>query len=197
MDTDLESVINEGIMKKTITALSNEGVPYKGVLYGGLMISGDNRPYVIEFNARLGDPETQPILFKMESDIAPILLACIEGNLDHIQNIKWRDGVSICVVLASKGYPDQPEKGKVIRGLQDLANKKDIMVFHAGTKKIGNEFYTSGGRVLGVTAIGSDYRDAVRKVYEAVSCIQFDGMHYRKDIGKKAFTEGDDNEKNI
>ncbi|OPY00265.1 MAG: Phosphoribosylamine--glycine ligase [Syntrophorhabdus sp. PtaU1.Bin002] len=197
MNPVLEDVINESIMKKTITALSSEGVPYKGVLYGGLMISGDNRPYVIEFNARLGDPETQPILFKMESDIAPILLSCIEGNLDHVQGIEWRNGVSICVVLASKGYPDQPEKGKVIRGLQDLANKKDIMVFHAGTKKIGNEFYTSGGRVLGVTAIGNDYHDAVRKVYEAVSCIQFDGMHYRKDIGKKALTEGDDNEKNI
>ncbi|HBA56181.1 phosphoribosylamine--glycine ligase [Syntrophorhabdus aromaticivorans] len=197
MDTGLENVVNEDIMKKTITALSSEGAPYKGVLYGGLMISRDNRPYVIEFNARLGDPETQPILFKMESDIAPILLGCVEGNLSHTRNIEWRDGVSICVVLASKGYPDQPEKGKVIKGLQDLANRKDVMVFHAGTKKIGNEFYTSGGRVLGVTAIGNDYRDATRKVYDAVSCIQFEGMYYRKDIGKKALTGGNNSGKNI
>ncbi|OPY75962.1 MAG: Phosphoribosylamine--glycine ligase [Syntrophorhabdus sp. PtaU1.Bin153] len=197
MNTTLENAINENIMKKAITALSSEGPPYKGVLYGGLMISGGKTPYVIEFNARLGDPETQPILFKMESDITPILLACVEGNLDHTRDIEWRDGVSICVVLASKGYPDQPEKGKVIRGLEDLVNRKDIMVFHAGTKKIGHEFYTSGGRVLGVTAIGSDYSDAIRKVYDAVSCIQFEGMHYRKDIGRKALTGGNDSGKSI
>jgi phosphoribosylamine--glycine ligase len=150
------------------------------------MIMGDNKPYVIEFNARLGDPETQPILFKMESDIMPILQACIEGRLDKSMTIGWRDGVSVCVVLASRGYPDKTEKGLIIKGLDDLKGDKDVMVFHSGTKKVGKDFYTSGGRVLGVTAIGKTYSDATRKVYDAVSCIEFEGMQYRTDIGSKA-----------
>jgi phosphoribosylamine---glycine ligase len=141
---------------------------------------------VIEFNARLGDPETQPILFKMESDIMPILQACIDRNLDKSTTIKWKEGVSVCVVLASKGYPDRTEKGMLIRGLDDIKGDKDVMVFHAGTKKVGSDFYTSGGRVLGVTAIGKTYGDAIKKVYDAVSCVKFDGMQYRRDIGSKA-----------
>jgi len=183
---NLEEIIDKEVMSKTVNALRNEGIIYKGVLYGGLMLTEKSSPYVLEFNVRMGDPETQPILFKMKSDVVPIMLACAEGKLDTIKNIEWRDGVSICVVLASKGYPDKPEKGKTINGLEDLKNKKDIMVFHAGTKKIGGEFLTSGGRVLGVTAIGSTYEDAIKKVYEAVSCINFEGMQYRKDIGRKA-----------
>jgi phosphoribosylamine--glycine ligase len=182
---DMEEAINQNIMLKTIQALQSEGIGYKGVLYDGLMLSGGT-PYTLEFNARLGDPETQPILFKMESDIVPIVLACVEGKLNTIEHIRWKEGVSICVVVASKGYPDKPEKGKVIRGLGDLKNKKDVMVFHAGTKKVGNDFYTSGGRVLGVTATGKTYKDAIEKVYGAVSCIEFEGMQYRKDIGAKA-----------
>ena len=182
---DMEEVINQNIMLKTIQALRSEGVVYKGVLYDGLMLSGGT-PYTLEFNARLGDPETQPILFKMESDILPIVLACVEGKLNTIEHIKWKEGISICVVIASGGYPDKPQKGKVIRGLGDLKNRKDVMVFHAGTKKVGNDFYTSGGRVLGVTATGKTYEDAIKKVYDAVSCIKFEGMQYRKDIGAKA-----------
>jgi phosphoribosylamine--glycine ligase len=188
IDEKMEIEINDNIMKKTIEAMKSEGADYRGVLYGGLMIMDDKKPYVIEFNARLGDPETQPILFKMESDILPILQACIEGTLDKFTTIGWREGVSVCVVLASKGYPDKTEKGMIIQGLDDLKGDKDVMVFHAGTKKIGNEFYTSGGRVLGVTAIGSTYEYAIAKVYEAVSCIKFDGMQYRKDIGSKALS---------
>jgi len=186
---ELEEVINRDIMLKTINALENEGVVYKGVLYDGLMLS-HGVPYTLEFNARFGDPETQPILFKMESDILPVILACIEGNLDRIDNIRWKEGVSICVVMASKGYPDNPEKGKIIRGLENLKNRRDVMVFHAGTKKVGKEFYTSGGRVLGVTATGKDYRDAIDKVYDAVLSIEFEGMQYRKDIGAKALKYG-------
>lgn len=185
VDDKMAETINRDIMDKTIHALKDEGITYKGVLYGGLMIK-DNRPYVIEFNARFGDPETQPILFKMESDILPILMACIEGSLNEIKEIKWRQGVSVCVVIASRGYPYKPEKGFVINGLDELKNRKDIMVFHAGTKKDGNRFITSGGRVLGVTAIGDSYADAIRKAYDAVSCINFEGMQYRKDIGAKA-----------
>ncbi len=185
VDRDLEDVINARIMRKTIEALASKGIEYKGVLYGGLMIK-DRDPYVVEFNARLGDPETQPILFKMESDIVPILLACTEGKLDTVPEIKWKPGVSLCVVLASKGYPDAPEKGKIIEGLADLRGTDKAMVFHAGTKKTGNEYYTSGGRVLGVTGIGETYGDAIRNVYDAVSCIRFEGMQFRKDIGAKA-----------
>ncbi len=185
IDSLLEKTINQNIMIKTVQALQKEGVVYKGVLYDGLMLSGGT-PYTLEFNARFGDPETQPILFHMESDILPVILACVEGRLNTIERIKWKQGVSICVVIASKGYPEKPEKGMLINGLNELKNKKDIMVFHAGTKKMDNKFYTSGGRVLGVTATGDDYRDAIRKVYDAVSCINFEGMQYRKDIGAKA-----------
>jgi phosphoribosylamine--glycine ligase len=186
IDDQMENEINNNIMMRTIDALKSEGADYRGVLYGGLMIMGDNKPYVIEFNARLGDPETQPILFKMESDIMPILQACIEEKLDKSMTIGWRDGVSVCVVLASRGYPDKTEKGLIIKGLDDLKGDKDVMVFHSGTKKVGKDFYTSGGRVLGVTAIGKTYSDATRKVYDAVSCIEFEGMQYRRDIGSKA-----------
>jgi phosphoribosylamine--glycine ligase len=188
IDDTMEIEINNNIMKRTIDAMKSEGAGYKGVLYGGLMIMDDKKPYVIEYNARLGDPETQPILFKMESDIMPILQACIEGKLNQFTTIGWRDGVSVCVVLASRGYPDKTEKGVVINGLNDLKNDRDVMVFHAGTKKVGNDLYTSGGRVLGVTAIGRTYKDAIDKVYEAIACIKFDGMQFRRDIGSKALS---------
>lgn len=184
----VERDIKTRIMERTIAAMREKGIVYRGVLYGGLMLQ-ESDPYVIEFNARLGDPETQPILFKMESDLLPILMACIEGKLHRIKDIKWKEGVSICVVVASKGYPDKPEKGFVINGLERLKERRDVMVFHAGTKKAGGRYYTSGGRVLGVTAIGSSYEDAMKRVYEAVSMIEFDGMHYRKDIGAKALAK--------
>lgn len=181
----LDHEIRETIMLRTIAAMGRKGIPYKGVLYGGLMFSG-GKPYVIEFNARFGDPETQPILFKMESDILPVLIACVEGKLDKVKDITWKDGVSVCVVLTSAGYPEKPEKGKVIHGLDRLSGANDVMVFHAGTKKAGGEYVTSGGRVLGVTALGPTYEAAIQKAYDAVSRIEFDGMYYRKDIGKKA-----------
>jgi phosphoribosylamine--glycine ligase len=185
IDKAMEDEIDARIMARTVTALKDQGILYKGVLYGGLMLQG-RRPYVIEFNARFGDPETQPILFKMESDIVPILFACIEGRLDSIPAIRWKPGVSVCVVLASPGYPEKPEKGKVIRGLETLKNLDNVMVFHAGTRKTGDVYTTSGGRVLGITAMGETYHDAIRNVYEAVSSIEFDGMQFRRDIGSKA-----------
>lgn len=185
VNSAMETEIDERIMLKTIAALRNKGIIYKGVLYGGLMIK-EKSPFVIEFNARLGDPETQPLLFKMESDILPILMACVEGKLETIGDIRWKPGVSVCVVLASKGYPEKPEKDKVISGLEDLKGRSDVMVFHAGTAKRGEKFYSSGGRVLGVTATGETYKDAIRNVYDAVSCIEFEGMQFRKDIGRKA-----------
>ena len=135
INDELDHEIRETIMLRTIAAMRDKGIPYKGVLYGGLMFSG-GRPYVIEFNARFGDPETQPIIFKMKSDLLPVLVACVEGKLSTIPEIEWKDGVSICVVIASGGYPENPEKGKIIRGLDKLAGRDDVMVFHAGTKKI-------------------------------------------------------------
>ncbi|HEX2965515.1 MAG TPA: phosphoribosylamine--glycine ligase [Syntrophorhabdaceae bacterium] len=138
----LEEEIKNSIMVKTISALKEKGITYKGVLYGGLMLS-NNKPYVIEFNARFGDPETQPIMFNMQSDILPVLMACSGENLGSIPGIEWRDGISVCVVIASKGYPENPEKGKVISGLEALKDNNDVMVFHAGTKKIDGKCYTS------------------------------------------------------
>ncbi|MGD0229295.1 MAG: phosphoribosylamine--glycine ligase [Syntrophorhabdales bacterium] len=181
----LEDDIDETIMKRTVEALAHEGIPYRGVLYGGLMIHG-TRPSVLEFNARFGDPETQPILLKMASDLLPVVSACAEGDLRKAGPLDWKDGVAVCVVVASRGYPDRPEKGKLIRGLGELEGQKDVVVFHAGTKRVGKDYYTSGGRVLGVTAHASTYAEAIRKVYEAVSCIEFEGMYFRRDIGRKA-----------
>lgn len=185
ISNSMEREIRRDIMLRTIAAMKEKGITYKGVLYGGLMIS-ENRPYVIEFNARFGDPETQPIIFKMESDLLPVLTACVEGKLKDIEEIKWKEGVSVCVVIASKGYPEKPEKGKVINGLDQLSTQDDVMVFHAGTKKVGNQYQTSGGRVLGVTAIGPTYEKAISRAYDAVKLINFEGMYYRSDIGKKA-----------
>ncbi|HEY3277160.1 MAG TPA: phosphoribosylamine--glycine ligase [Syntrophorhabdaceae bacterium] len=185
IEAALEAEIKKEIMERTIGGMAEEGIQYKGVLYGGLMLQ-NNHPYVIEFNARLGDPETQPILFKMESDIVPILIASATGGLDSVSPISWKPGVSICVVIASGGYPENPEKGKIIRGLEGLRGHDKVTVFHAGTRKEGGSYYTSGGRVLGITAIGDTYKDAVRNVYDAISSIEFEGMQYRKDIGGKA-----------
>lgn len=185
MKTEIEREVDGLIMTRSVHALAEDGVTFKGVLYGGLMLS-DGVPYVLEFNARFGDPETQPILLKMDSDILPYLLASVEGGLDRIEPISWKPGISICVVLASKGYPDKPEKGQRILGLEELNGRPDIKVFHAGTRNEGGNFYTAGGRVLGVTAIGDSYEDAIKKVYDAVGCIRFEGMQYRTDIGRKS-----------
>lgn len=181
---ELEERIKRDIMEKAIEAMRLEGSPYKGVLYGGLMID-DDYPYVLEFNSRFGDPEIQPILFKMESDLLPILIACLEGNLSEINEIKWKEGFSVCVVLASRGYPVNPETGRLIEGLERFRDKEDVIVFHAGTKKIDGKYYTSGGRVLNVVSIGKTLKEAIDKVYHYVSEIRFEGMHFRKDIGLK------------
>ncbi len=185
VSNEMEEGIDRTIMKATIVALHKEGIVYKGVLYGGLMLDG-TRPGVLEFNARFGDPETQPILFKMESDLLPILTACAEGDLGSLEPIVWKRGVALCVVIASRGYPQRPEKGKLITGLEALDDLDDTFVFHAGTKKVGTEYYSAGGRVLGVTVRGDTHADAIGKAYEAVSRIAFEGMYFRKDIGRKA-----------
>ena len=176
--------ILERVLRPIIQGMGEEGRPYKGVLYAGLMIH-DGHPEALEFNARFGDPETQPVLMRMKGDIIPILEACIKGNLSQYQ-IEWDSRASVCVVMASKGYPGNYEKGKTIHGLKEVSQMKDVFVFHAGTALKDGQVITNGGRVLGVTGLGEDISRAIEKTYQAVKKITWDGVHYRKDIGKKA-----------
>src|SRR3990170_3021556 len=184
-------IVNEKIMKKiteeilepAILGLNKEGRVFKGVLYAGLMIT-EMGPKVIEFNCRFGDPETQVVLPLLESDLAEIFLSIVEEELD-LQDVKWKEGSAVCVVLASGGYPDKYEKGKEIFGLNRVGNS-NVLVFHAGTKKAGNRIVTNGGRVLGVTAFDQTMEGALGKAYSAVDKIRFDGMQYRHDIGYRA-----------
>jgi phosphoribosylamine--glycine ligase len=176
--------IERDIMIPAVRGLVSEGRPYKGVLYAGLMISG-NQVKVLEFNARFGDPEAQPILMRMKSDLVPVLEAVIDGKLNKIE-IEWRKEASVCVVMASGGYPGPYEKGKEILGLEEAKALQDVVVFHAGTKSMDNRICTNGGRVLGVTSLGIGVAEAINKAYEAVKLIKWNGVHYRSDIGKKA-----------
>lgn len=181
---ELESVIMERVMRPTLKGLNSAGIKYKGILYAGLMIR-DGHPYVLEFNCRLGDPETQPVLSRLKTDIVDIAFAIADERLSDI-NLEWKPEASVCVVIASKGYPGKYEKGKVIKGLDDAKKHKDVVIFHAGTSFNNGDIVTAGGRVLGVTAIGADIKDAKEKVYRAIEEIHFDGMHYRKDIAERA-----------
>jgi len=177
----LEEEIRKDIITPIIDGLLKEGTPYKGVLYIGLMIV-DSKPYVLEFNVRFGDPETQAVLPRLKTDIVDIIEASIDGRLSEI-NIDWDDRASVCVVCASGGYPGSYKKGFLIEGLDKISGE-DLIVFHAGTvNSQPNQYKTSGGRVLGVVALGEDIEKAINKVYQGCSCINFEGMHYRKDIG--------------
>jgi phosphoribosylamine--glycine ligase len=176
--------VRDKIMLPMIRAMQQEGRPYKGILYAGLMLTKTG-PQILEFNARFGDPETQPLLVRMDSDIIPIFEACIDGTLDKCP-LQWKNESSVCVVMAAKGYPDSYEKGKSISGLKDANALPGVVVFHAGTKEQDGEVLTQGGRVLGVTAIGEDTATAISRAYEAVGKIEWDGIHYRKDIGHRA-----------
>ncbi len=176
--------IIEKILRPMIQGLGDEGRPYKGAFYAGLMIR-NGHPKVLEFNARFGDPETQPALMRMKGDIVPILEACIHGNLSKLR-IEWDPRTAVCVVMASGGYPGDYEKGKVIRGLDEVSRMKDLFVFHAGTALKDGQVVTSGGRVLGVTGVGEGIERAIDRTYEAVKRISWEGVHYRKDIGFKA-----------
>jgi len=172
----------EKILKPVIRALDAEGRTYRGVIYAGLMVT-EKGPKVLEFNARFGDPEAQPVLTLLETDLVEIIDAVLKGRLNEI-DIKWRNQASVCVVLASGGYPGRYEKGKVIYGLEDLPD--DVVVFHAGTAEKDGKTITAGGRVLGVTAVGRDIRSAIKTAYDAVAKINFEGMHYRRDVGRRA-----------
>jgi phosphoribosylamine--glycine ligase len=176
-------IINQ-IILPTIRAMTAEGRPYRGVLYAGLMIK-NGEPRVLEFNARFGDPEAQPLLMRMESDLLPLLEAVVDHRL-HEMEIQWRPESAVCVVMASGGYPGAHERGKVISGLGAAGSMKDVMVFHAGTAFAEDKVVTNGGRVLGVTALGKDISEAIAHAYQAVEKIRWEGVHYRTDIGWKA-----------
>jgi phosphoribosylamine--glycine ligase len=181
---EVNEKIIEKILRPIIQGMGEEGRPYKGVLYAGLMIY-NGHPKVLEFNARFGDPETQPVLMRMKGDIVPILEACIKGNLSQYE-IEWDSRASVCVVMASKGYPGDYERGKAIGGLKEVSKMNDVFVFHAGTGFKDDLVVTNGGRVLGVTGLGGDIPRAIDKTYQAVKKISWEGVHYRTDIGKKA-----------
>ena len=176
--------IHEKILRPMIQGMGEEGKPYKGVLYAGLMIH-NGHPRVLEFNARFGDPETQPVLMRMKGDIIPILEACIKGNLSGCK-IEWDSRAAVCVVMSSKGYPGDYEKGKPISGLKEVSRMEDVFVFHAGTALKDDQIITNGGRVLGVTGLGKDIPRAIQRTYQAVKKISWEGVHYRTDIGQKA-----------
>jgi phosphoribosylamine---glycine ligase len=181
---DMEKRVMERIMKPTLRALKNEGITYKGILYAGLMIDGDD-PHVLEFNCRLGDPETQPVLSRLKSDFMSIAMAITNGTLSDIA-IEWNREPAVCVVISSAGYPGKYRKGDVIKGIGDANTVDGVHVFHAGTAFNNGGIVTSGGRVLGVTAAGEDIAAARKKAYEAAGKIHFEGMHYRKDIANRA-----------
>ena len=169
------------VLQPTVDGLRNGGRKFVGVLYAGLMLT-PNGIRVLEFNCRFGDPETQVVLPLLETDLVEIAEACIDGQLNKI-DVQWKNGAAVCVVLASKGYPEKPEKGQVV-SFDDLP--EDMICFHAGTKQNGTDVVTSGGRVFGLTAWSSDIASAVQKVYANVDKVSFDGMQYRKDIAHRA-----------
>jgi phosphoribosylamine--glycine ligase len=184
LSMDVHKQIMQEIILPTIGGMAAEGRRYQGVLYAGLMIT-EKGPKVLEFNARFGDPETQVIMARMRSDIVPILQGVAAGQLKETK-IDWVKEPAVCVVLASKGYPDTVETGKAVRGLDSLAEWADIIVFHAATDQKEGATVTVGGRVLGVTALGANLDATIERVYGAVAKISFDGMQFRKDIGQKA-----------
>jgi phosphoribosylamine--glycine ligase len=169
-------------LQPTIDELRAEGKPFVGVLYAGLMLTAAG-PRVLEYNCRFGDPETQAILPLLESDLLAVVEACVNGRLAEIE-VQWRSGAAACVVIASEGYPGKYPNGREIHGLD--AAFDHAVVFHAGTKLSEGKVVTAGGRVLGVTGFGDNFRDAIDRAYAAAGMIEFEGMQYRKDIGRRA-----------
>lgn len=176
--------VEKKVLVPTVHAMRVEGRPFKGVLYAGLILTADG-PKVLEFNVRFGDPETQPLVMRLKSDLLELLRLCAEERLDGA-TVGWDERPAVCVVLASGGYPGNYEVGFPIEGLEKLKDLEDVMVFHAGTRIENGKVMTTGGRVLGVTALGADFEDARRRVYEAVKMVNFHDMHYRMDIAEKA-----------
>jgi phosphoribosylamine--glycine ligase len=181
---DTHKRIMQEIVLPTVAGLDAEGRRFQGVLFAGLMMT-EAGPKVLEFNARFGDPETQVIMARMRSDIVPILQQAAAGTLGETR-IEWVKEPAVCVVVASKGYPDTPETGKVVTGLESVKDWSDVVVYHAATKREDGHVKTVGGRVFGVTALGANLESAIARAYEAIGKIHFEGMTYRRDIGARA-----------
>jgi phosphoribosylamine--glycine ligase len=180
----------EQILKPAVQAIRDTGIPYKGVLYAGVMVTPEGALQTVEFNCRFGDPETQVVLPLLETDLLDILLAVTDAHLDELE-VKWKSQNAVCVVIASGGYPDAYAKGLPIDGLEQVSHLSDVAVFHAGTR-LGpaGEVLTDGGRVLGITGLGADFAQARARAYAAVKNIHFDQMQYRTDIGNKRHQRG-------
>jgi len=188
MPKELEATIMDTIVKPSLAGLEKEGMPYKGFLYFGLMLTASG-PKVLEYNCRLGDAETQAILLRADFDLAQLCLDAARGKIGGFQ-AKWATGASVCLVIASQGYPGNPVTGILITGLEDAAKVSGAVVFHAGTRRDGNKYYSSGGRILNLCARGASIAEASRKVYDAASKIGVQGAHYRKDIGTRVTKKG-------
>ncbi len=184
VDATVHDQVMKTIIRPTVRAMAAEGRPYRGVIYAGLMLTREG-PKVLEYNCRFGDPEHQPIMMRLEDNPLPLLHAVARGERLP-SSVSWRPEAAVCVVMASGGYPGEYETGKPISGIEAAEKVEGVTVFHAGTALRDGQLVTAGGRVLGVTAIGADIRAAIGRAYEAVGKICFDGMHFRKDIGKKA-----------
>jgi phosphoribosylamine--glycine ligase len=188
---DMIPGIKKDIIEATAASLKQAGAPYRGILYAGLMIAPDGTIKVLEFNCRFGDPECQPIMARMTSDIVPVLIGCAKGDLGDV-NVTWSDDAAICVVMAAGGYPGSYEKGKPIFGIDEANSVEGVTVFHAGTALADSgSVVTSGGRVLGVTATGTTIQEALRAVYAGVNKISWEGCQYRRDIAYRAIDRGD------
>ena len=184
---EIHDYVMERIVHPTIKGMVEIGCTFKGVLYVGLMMT-ETGPKVLEYNCRFGDPETQVLLPRLKSDLIPLFLACIDGSLDEYNDVEWYTQAAACVVMASGGYPDPYQTGKVITGLSEAESIEEVNVFHAGTKQDNGNVVTAGGRVLGVTALGENLKTAIETAYKGVSEIHFDDAHYRKDIGHRALS---------
>jgi phosphoribosylamine--glycine ligase len=184
----LERTVMDTIMIPTVRAMEKEGRLFKGVLYAGLMIR-NGEAKVLEFNARFGDPETQPIMARLDTDLVDIMEAILDERLSTLE-IKWKPESAVCVVMASGGYPGSYEKGREITGLDKAAAKEGVLVFHSGTAMKNGKVVTDGGRVLGVTGLGPVVAAAIDNAYKGAREISFDGAHYRKDIGARALETG-------
>ena len=187
VDAQLRDWLLTHIARPVIDGMREEGAEYRGILYCGLIIT-PRGPMVLEFNARFGDPETQAILLRLESDLLGAFVASIEGRVSD-GDFKWSQDAAVCVVLAAGGYPGAYESGKKIEGLEQAAQVEGVTIFHAGTSERGGSFYTAGGRVLNVCARGADLPQALARAYDAIGKIRFEGMHYRKDIGFRALNK--------
>jgi len=185
IDNDISQKIQEKIIDKTILSLRNEGITFKGFLYAGIMLK-DGEPYVLEYNVRMGDPECQPILMRMDSDLFEYLMGSVNGTLGNMPQISWKNKSAVCIVLASKGYPESYPKGDEIFGLEKVFD--DGSIFHAGTKEQDKKIITNGGRVLGVTALGDTLESAIKHAYDITEKISWENKYLRTDIGKKGLT---------